>query len=63
MLKCNAKMYEETYKKFRRFHKEKEPRKKSEANWDMKRVWKVLNLEEILPEEIVSEDNPIRRDR
>lgn len=56
-------MYKETQKKFRRFHKKEQVKRKSEVNWDMKRVWKVLNLEEILPEEIVSDDNPIRKDK
>jgi len=54
-------MYRETLKKFKRFHKKPQPREKSEVNWDMKRVWKVLNLDQVLPEDVAG-ISPIRRD-
>lgn len=44
-------MYEETEKKFRRFVKKPKIPYKPNVNWDMKRVWKVLNLDDVLEEE------------
>lgn len=43
-------MYQDTLKKFRRFHKKPKAKQKSEVNWNMKRVWRVLNLDELLTE-------------
>lgn len=61
MLQSNKEMYKETLKKFRRFHKKEQPRQKSEVNWDMKRVWKVLNLDDVLPEDLAG-THSIRKD-
>lgn len=62
MLQSNKEMYKETLKKFRRFHKKDIIQQKSEVNWDMKRVWKVLNLDDVLPEDTIT-TNPVRKDR
>lgn len=57
MLKINPDMYTSTMKKFRK-HTMKQPEKyKPHLNWSLKRVWKVLNLEDILREE-TDEINP-----
>ncbi len=41
-------MYKETVKKFRRFMKQPKIAYRPDVNWDMKRIWKVLNLDDVL---------------
>jgi hypothetical protein len=51
MLESNKEMYNETVKKFRRFMKQPKIQYKPNVNWTMKRVWKVLNLDDVLEDE------------
>ncbi len=48
MLGANPDMYKATLKKFRKYTMKPVEKYKPEVNWDLKRVWKVLNLESIL---------------
>ena len=52
MLGVNTDMYQSTLKKFRKYTIKPTPKSKSEVNWNLKRVWKVLNLENILREDV-----------
>lgn len=51
MLGANPDMYEATLKKFRKYTMKPVQKYKPDVNWNLKRVWKVLNLESILREE------------
>lgn len=51
MLKANPDMYEATLKKFRKYTMKPSDKYKPDVNWNMKRVWKVLNLENVLRED------------
>ena len=51
MLKANPDMYEGTVKKFRKWNIKPTVKYKPSLNWDLKRVWKVLNLENVLRED------------
>lgn len=51
MLKANPDMYQATLKKFRKLTMKPEAKVKPEVNWKLKRVWKVLNLENVLRED------------
>lgn len=44
MLKANPDMYASTVKKFRKYTMKQPQKYKPDVNWDLKRVWKVLNL-------------------
>ena len=48
MLLANPDMYQKTLKKFRKYNIKTPEKYKPELNWDLKRVWKVLNLESVL---------------
>ena len=48
MLKANPDMYQATLKKFRKFTMKPQEKAKPDVNWKLKRVWKVLNLENVL---------------
>jgi hypothetical protein len=48
MLGANPDMYERTVKKFRKWNVKPVDKYQANVNWDLKRVWKVLNLENIL---------------
>ena len=48
MLEANPDMYQATLKKFRKWTMKPQIRVKPEVNWNLKRVWKVLNLDNIL---------------
>jgi hypothetical protein len=50
MLKVNPDMYEKTMDKFRKYSIKPREKYKPEINWELKRVWKVLNLENVLRE-------------
>ncbi len=51
MLGANPDMYQATLKKFRKFTMKPAQKYKPDVNWDLKRVWKVLNLQSILRED------------
>jgi hypothetical protein len=51
MLGVNPDMYEATLKKFRKYSIKPPEKYKPEVNWNLRRVWKVLNLETILRED------------
>ncbi len=51
MLGANPDMYEATLKKFRKYTMKPAEKYKPDVNWNLKRVWKVLNLESILRED------------
>ena len=51
MLTANPDMYQATLKKFRKLTMKPEAKAKPEVNWKLKRVWKVLNLENVLRED------------
>jgi hypothetical protein len=44
MLGVNPDMYEATLKKFRKYSIKPAEKYKPEVNWNLRRVWKVLNL-------------------
>lgn len=44
MLGANPDMYESTLNKFRKYTMKPIEKQKPEVNWNLKRVWKVLNL-------------------
>ena len=51
MLNTNPDMYQATLKKFRKLTMKPPTKVKPEVNWKLKRVWKVLNLENVLRED------------
>lgn len=51
MLQANPDMYAATMKKFRKFTMKPVEKYKPDVNWNLKRVWKVLNLENVLRED------------
>ena len=48
MLQANPDHYESTLRKFRRWTMKPQVKPKPEVNWNLKRVWKVLNLDSVL---------------
>ncbi len=52
MLRVNPDMYEKTVDKFRKYNIKPREKYKPEINWELKRVWKVLNLENVLRDEV-----------
>jgi len=48
MLKVNPDMYDKTVDKFRKYNIKPKEKYVPEVNWELKRVWKVLNLENVL---------------
>ncbi len=44
MLGANPDMYQATLKKFRKYTMKQPEKYKPDVNWNLKRVWKVLNL-------------------
>lgn len=48
MLEVNRDMFESTQKKFRKYTMKPQEKVKPQVNWNLKRVWKVLNLQSVL---------------
>lgn len=51
MLSANPDMYRATLKKFRKYTMKQPEKAKPQVDWNLKRVWKVLNLQNVLRED------------
>ena len=52
MLAANPDMWMAIKKKYRKFEMKPSEKLKADVNWNLKRVWKVLNLENVLREDV-----------